>query len=144
MILRWWRRHNYAVLEEWNLIALKPSGLWASLAIASSVDGKPWVATTCIDCGGSTWMGSSQRAKCATRSGALRAAERFVGVGRTRRVRWPAVWAGGWDYPPPVKRGRQRSRSDMSEIKAAQERLKAQAADASKRSKRRSAAEKDE
>ena len=119
MIARWWRSER-APYEEWHLIALKPSGYWVPLAVVESKqrrDKLGWCMTACSCSGGegSTWMGSSVRASYATRAEALRGAEAMVGLSEpVRHSARPAIWRRGWPYPPPVRRGRQRSRASRA------------------------------
>jgi hypothetical protein len=109
MIVRWWRRSR-APWEEWHLLALKPDGVWASLAIVkarySDSRKRDWYMSACVTMlnGGWTSMGSNVSLDCSRRCVGMRAAERLYGISKpVRHARWSLAMRGGWDYPPPVE-----------------------------------------
>lgn len=115
MIARWWR-NTRAPYEEWHLVALKPNGYWAPLAIAASrqpEDKAGWRMTACVTPGGkgSVWMGSEVQTFHPTRAGAFRGGEVLVGLqAPLKRAIWLPI-ERGWLYPPPARRGRQKARA---------------------------------
>jgi hypothetical protein len=108
--VRWWRKYN-GTIEAWELVALAPSGYWTRLADVELNDDGRWFWRRVVSKGG--WsMPIANRERYTRRSQAMRAAETALGVSRrARHWRAPAYHRWGWDYAPPVKRGRQKERA---------------------------------